>query len=75
MTQQEALEAMLRSDSVTVGPQEVGAVLGVHQSYITDDAKLYRLPFPAYLSGNRVKIPRAGFLRWGGWSTEGGEKA
>lgn len=74
MTQEEALSAMIQSDRVTVGPQEVGAVLGVHQSYITDDARKDRLPFPAYMSGNRVKIPRLGFLRWGGWLREEGNR-
>lgn len=66
----EKLTELIASDAVMITPKDAGVVLGVHQSYITDDARLNRLPFPAYVSGNRVKIPRAAFLKWGGWLEE-----
>ena len=63
----QALKAVIESDDVMIGPKEAGAVLGVHQSYITEMAQRGELPFPALMSGNRVKIPRIGFLKWGKW--------
>jgi len=63
----QALEDLLRSDEVMIGPKEVGAVLGVHQSQISWMASQGQLPFPAIMSGNRTKISRVGFLKWGGW--------
>ena len=63
----DALQAVIQSDAVMIGPKEAGAVLGVHQSYITEMAQRGELPFPSIMSGNRVKIPRIGFLKWGKW--------
>ena len=67
MTNQEALNALIRSDAVMITAKEASDVLGVHQSYISDMCRQGTLPFPAMASGNRVKISRIGFLKWGGW--------
>ena len=63
----DALQALIASDAVMISPKEAGDVLGVHQSYISEMGQRKELPFPAFVSGNRVKIPRIGFLKWGGW--------
>jgi hypothetical protein len=72
MTQIKALNELLQSDAVTITPAEAGAVLGVHQSYVTDSCRNGSAGFPCFISGNRVKISRIGFLQWGGW-LKGGE--
>ena len=65
------LKEIQESDKVMLLPEDIAPVLGVHQQTISDDAKDGTLPFPFYRSGNRTKIPRVGFLKWGGWY-EGG---
>lgn len=50
-------------------PADVAAVLGIHPQCINEMAKAGTLPFPYIRSGNRTKIPKAGFLRW----MQGGE--
>ena len=67
MTSSEALREVIASEAVMIGPKEAGAVLGVHQSCISEMGQKGTLPFPAFVSGNRVKIPRIAFLKWGGW--------
>lgn len=66
----DALFRLQHSAAVMIGPKEAGAVLGVHPSCISEMGKKGTLPFPFFISGNRVKIPRVGFLKWGGWSDE-----
>lgn len=55
-----------RKDMLTA--KDVSGCLGMNSARITEYARLkrepYRLPFPYIMSGNRVKIPRAAFLRW-----------
>ena len=68
--QREALERLKASDEVTIGSKEASEVLGVHQMTISYMGINGTLPFPAFMSGNRVKISRIGFLKWGGWYEE-----
>ena len=45
-------------------PAEVASVLKCHPHAIRIDAKNGTLPFPYIRIGNRVKIPREGFIAW-----------
>ena len=55
-----------------LSPADVAPVLGCNPYAINVMAKADpgRLGFPVCMIGNRVKIPRRGFLRWAGY--EGG---
>ena len=70
MANSDALQELISSNAVMIGPREAGTVLGVHQSCISEMGQKGTLPFPAFVSGNRVKISRIGFLKWGGWIEE-----
>ena len=45
-------------------PKDIAGVLGCHEHSIRLAAKEKDLPFPFFMSGCRVKIPREAFLRW-----------
>ena len=52
------------SDKDVLTPADIADVLNVHQQAINIMARDNRLPFPAFTSGNRTKLPREGFLNW-----------
>lgn len=60
MTYREAMT----SDRDMLTPAEVGEILGVHQSVISDKARNGTLEFACFRSGNTTKIPRLAFLHW-----------
>ena len=68
------LEEMLHSRKDMLTPADVSEVLKMHPQNISYYAKEGSLPFPFIRSGNRTKIPRIGFLKWGGWMDSGSEK-
>lgn len=47
-------------------PDDVAEVLGSHPATIRETAKQHpeRIGYPFTFVGNRMKIPRIGFLRW-----------
>ena len=55
---------ILESELPMLRPQDIAQVMGCHPQAINILAKEGRLPFPAFRSGNRTKIPREGFIRW-----------
>jgi hypothetical protein len=57
------------SDKDMLTPADIAPVLGVHAQAINIQAERGQLPFPAFRSGNRTKIPRLGFINW--WSGKG----
>ena len=59
---------MLVSDTEMLSATDVGSVLKIHPSRITFYAQTGQLPFPSMMSGNRVKIPRMGFLKFLGYA-------
>ncbi len=61
------LDEMKRSDKAMLSTKDVSEVLGIHPYTISLRAKADNLPFPFFRSGNRTKIPRVAFLKWGGW--------
>ncbi len=61
------IEEMKKSTKEMLTAKDVSEVLGIHSMYITDLARQDKLPFPFIMSGNRTKIPRMAFLKWGGW--------
>lgn len=64
------LEEMKKSNKAMLSTIDVSEVLGIHPFAITLRAKANDLPFPFFRSGNRTKIPREAFLKWGGWLDE-----
>ena len=65
------LEEIKQSDKAMLSPKDISEVLGIHPFTISLQAKANALPFPFFRSGNRTKIPREAFLRWGGWDKSG----
>jgi len=63
------LAEIKRSDKDVLTPADIAPVLGCHPQAINIRAERNELPFPAFRSGNRTKIPREGFLNW--WSGKG----
>ncbi len=55
------LEAM---DKTTITPKEAASVLGCMPYYINVKARAGKLEFPAFFSGNRLKILREPFIKW-----------
>lgn len=64
------IEEMKASDKAMLSTNDVSEVLGIHPFAISLKAKNNDLPFPFFRSGNRTKIPRIAFLKWGGWLDE-----
>lgn len=58
------LAELAASEREMLRPQDVGAVLGCNPYVISLMARDGNLPFPYIRSGNRTKIPKAGFIRW-----------
>ena len=55
---------ILNSEKDVLTPADIAPVLGVHPQAINIQAERGKLPFPAFRSGNRTKIPRIGFVNW-----------
>lgn len=55
---------ILSSEKDVLTPADIAPVLGVHAQAINIQAERGQLPFPAFRSGNRTKIPRIGFINW-----------
>lgn len=55
------IEAM---DKTTITPKEAAGVLGCMPYYINVKARAGTLEFPAFFSGNRLKILREPFIRF-----------
>ena len=60
------LEEMRRSDKVMLSPADVCGVLKCHPYSINVQAKedITKLPFPCFMLGTRVRIPRTAFIEW-----------
>ena len=58
------LEELKMCDKDFLTAADVSEVMRIHASRIIEYARTNRLPFPFFLSGNRVKIPRVGFINW-----------
>ena len=58
------LEELKTCDKDMLTAVDVSEVMRIHSSRILAYARKDRLPFPFFLSGNRVKIPRAAFINW-----------
>ena len=61
------LDEMRASDKRNLAPSDVAEVLGVKPYSINVTARLRGIgafPFPMFLSGNRVRIPRLAFIEW-----------
>ena len=58
------LDEIRGSDKPILIPADVAEVLGCHPYAVSVRAKDGTLPFPYFMSGNRTKIPRLGFLAW-----------
>ena len=63
MTELERLEAL---DKETLTPKDVSAFLGCNPYAINVKAKQCpeSIPFPFFMSGSRVIIPKVAFIRW-----------
>lgn len=63
MTELERLEAL---DKETLTPKDVSAFLGCNPYSINIRAKQSpeSIPFPFFLNGSRVIIPKVAFIRW-----------
>lgn len=63
MTELERLEAL---DKETLTPKDVSAFLGCNPYSINVRAKQCpeSIPFPFFLNGSRVIIPKLAFIRW-----------
>jgi len=57
-------EQIRTSDKPVLKPADVAEVLGCHPYAVNIRAKDGSLPFPHFMSGSRVKIPREGFIAW-----------
>lgn len=60
------IEEIRKSDKEFLIPGDIADVFGAHQQTINIQAKQDpdKLGFPVSVMGNRVKIPRLGFLHW-----------
>ena len=61
------LDEMRESDKRNLAPSDVAEVLGVKPYSLNVTVRLRGLsafPFPIFLSGNRVRIPRLAFIEW-----------
>lgn len=58
------MDEIRAGDRMLLRPQDVAEVLGCHRYVVNIMAKNETLPFPYFMSGNRVKIPRDGFVAW-----------
>lgn len=65
---------IMASQEPMLTPDDVAGVLGSHPATIRETAKQHpeRIGYPFTFVGNRMKIPRIGFLRW---LTGGAEQA
>lgn len=66
---------IMASQETMLTPDDVAGVLGSHPATIRETAKQHpeRIGYPFTFVGNRMKIPRIGFIRWltGGKKGEG----
>ena len=61
------LDEIRESDKRNLAPSDVAEVLGVKAYSINLTVRLRGIgafPFPLFLSGNRVRIPRKAFIEW-----------
>lgn len=58
------LEEIEQSDAELLRPCDVAGAMGVHPYYVNKMVENGKCPFPAFMSGNRVKIPRKAFIAW-----------
>lgn len=60
------LAEMKNAKTAILTPDDVAEVLGSHPATIRETAKQHpeRIGYPFTFVGNRMKIPRIGFLRW-----------
>ena len=58
------IEQIRATDKAVLKPADIAEVLGCHPYTVNVRAKNDGLPFPFFLSGSRVKIPRDGFIAW-----------
>ena len=61
------LDEIIASDKVMLTAQDLSGAMGIHPDRLTYYARSGQLPFAYMMSGNRLKVPRIAFLRWGGW--------
>jgi len=56
----------ISSDKDVLTPSDVAPIIGVDPQDLRDTARTHpeRLGFPVMIIGSRVKIPRAGFIRF-----------
>lgn len=57
-------DELKNSDKDILTPADISDILQIHPSRIIDYARDHTLPFSCFLSGRRVKIPRAAFINW-----------
>ena len=60
------MDEIRASDKDVLTVRDIAPVLGAHPQWIRTTAKETpeRVGFPFAFSGNRMKIPREGFIRW-----------
>ncbi len=58
------IEQIRATDRAVLKPADIAEVLGCHPYAVNVRAKNGGLPFPYFMSGSRVKIPRDGFVAW-----------
>ena len=58
------MEELKNSKKDVLSAAVISGILKIHSSRIKEYAHKNQLPFPFFISGNRVKIPRAAFLNW-----------
>ena len=58
------LEELKACDKDILTPADISGILKIHSSRIIEYARQKELPFPSFISGNRVKIPKAAFIHW-----------
>lgn len=61
------IRAIIDKPAAYLVATEVGPVLQLSDSAIRAQARAGRLPFPAVVVGQRVRIPKIPFLRWMGY--------
>lgn len=72
MTNQ-TIKALINDPRPVITPQEAADVLQCNRYAINDMVKRGKCPFPAFMIGSRVKIPRIKFLQYLGYLKEDAE--
>ena len=64
---------ILTSDKDMLTPYDIAPILRANPATLRMTARDFpeRVKFPFMFSGNRMKIPRIGFIAWMGWKEEG----